>query len=168
MSSDQVDADQVASAVLAVPGVAELHAGVLGEIGTYLPGRRVTGVRVDDERCDVHVTLAWDAPVRETAQQVRDAVAPLVAVPVVVTVEDVATPGRLTPTTPPESPLQGVTAMNLSTIGLITGLLIAIAIAVGGFSGFLLAVVLGVAGFLVGGHLDGRFDLVAMVRGNRE
>lgn len=58
--------------------------------------------------------------------------------------------------------------MNLSTIGLVTGLLLAIAIAIGGFGGFLLAIVLGVAGFLVGGHLDGRFDLGALIRGNRE
>ena len=37
-------ADRVAAAVIAVPGVAFLHGGVFGEIGTYLPGRRVSGV----------------------------------------------------------------------------------------------------------------------------
>ena len=42
-------ADSIAAAVLAVPGVAALHPGMFGEVGTYLPGRRVTGVRITDD-----------------------------------------------------------------------------------------------------------------------
>jgi len=54
--------------------------------------------------------------------------------------------------------------MTTSTLGLLSGLLLAIAIAVGGFVGLLLAVVLGAAGYLIGGHLDGELDLTALRR----
>ena len=57
--------------------------------------------------------------------------------------------------------------MTTSTIGLIAGLLLAIAIVAGGLLGFLLAVVLGGAGYLIGGHVDGELDLTALVRGRR-
>ncbi len=57
--------------------------------------------------------------------------------------------------------------MTTSTIGLIAGLLLAIAILVGGFLGLLLALVLGTAGYLAGGHVDGEFDLGALLRGRR-
>lgn len=57
--------------------------------------------------------------------------------------------------------------MTTSTVGLITGLLLTIAIVAGGLVGFLLAVVLGGAGYLVGGHIDGELDLSALMRGRR-
>ncbi|NYD21599.1 Asp23/Gls24 family envelope stress response protein [Kineococcus aurantiacus] len=74
-------ADDVAAAVRAVPGVARLHAGALGELGTYLPGRRVPGVRVGDDvlagraPLEVHVVLRPGTPVREVAQDVHASVA---------------------------------------------------------------------------------------------
>lgn len=52
--------------------------------------------------------------------------------------------------------------MTTSTIGLIAGLLLAIAAAAGGFTGFLVALVLGGAGYLIGGHVDGEIDLGAL------
>lgn len=58
--------------------------------------------------------------------------------------------------------------MNRSALGLLAGLLMAIAIAIDGFSGFLLALVLGVIGYLAGAHLDGEVDLAALVRGKRD
>lgn len=57
--------------------------------------------------------------------------------------------------------------MTTSTIGLIAGLLLGIAIAAGGFFGFLIALVLGVAGYLIGGHYDGELDLSKMMGGRR-
>lgn len=58
--------------------------------------------------------------------------------------------------------------MNRSALGLIAGLLMAIAIIVGGFYGFLVALVLGVIGYIVGAHLDGDLDLSqATQRGRR-
>jgi uncharacterized alkaline shock family protein YloU len=82
-------ADDVAAAVMSVPGVARLHAGMFGEVGTYLPGRRVPGVRITDDGTEVHVVLIFGIPVRETAERIRDAVAAVVEGRVDVTVEDV-------------------------------------------------------------------------------
>ncbi len=90
-------ADQVAAAVLTVRGVTGLHGGMFGETATYLPGRRVLGVRLTEDVTDIHLSLAYGAPVFATAQQVRTAVAALVPGPVNVTVEDVAPPTN-TPT----------------------------------------------------------------------
>ncbi len=90
-------ADQVAAAVLTVRGVTGLHGGMFGETATYLPGRRVPGVRLTEDVTDIHLTLTYGAPVFATAQQVRTAVAALVPGPVNVTVEDVAPPTN-TPT----------------------------------------------------------------------
>ncbi|GAA1241303.1 hypothetical protein GCM10009633_12950 [Janibacter melonis] len=56
--------------------------------------------------------------------------------------------------------------MTTSTVGLIAGLLLAIAFAAGGLVGLLVAVILGAAGYLVGGHVDGEIDLAAL-RGRR-
>lgn len=58
--------------------------------------------------------------------------------------------------------------MSTSTLGLIVGLLLTIAVVAGGFLGLLLAIVLGVGGFLIGGQIDGEFDLGAVVRRRRE
>ena len=86
-------AEAIASATLAVAGVSALHAGIIGEVATYLPGRRVNGVRLTDEACEVHIVLDWGSPVVATADDVRTAIEPFVDVPVHVTVEDVAGPG---------------------------------------------------------------------------
>ena len=82
-------ADVVAAAVAAVAGVAALHSGMFGEVGTYLPGRRVSGVRMREGGTDIHVSVFFGAPVRAVAEQVRHVVAALVPGPVHVTVEDV-------------------------------------------------------------------------------
>ena len=57
--------------------------------------------------------------------------------------------------------------MTTSTIGLIAGLLLTIAITTGGLLGLLLAIVLGAAGYLVGGHVDGEIDVRSVLRGRR-
>lgn len=85
-------ADLVAAAVRRVPGVADLHGGSFGEVATYLPGRRVPGVRIRDDLSEVHVVTLWGAPVPATADAVRAAVEPIVGTPVHVVVEDVVDP----------------------------------------------------------------------------
>ncbi len=85
----QALADAVADAVRSVPGVVDLHTGTYGEVATYLPGRRVNGVRVRDDGVEVHVVLAYGAPVPQTAHRVRLAVQALTPGPVDVTVQDV-------------------------------------------------------------------------------
>lgn len=57
--------------------------------------------------------------------------------------------------------------MTTSTIGLLAGLLMTIAIVTGGLLGFLLAIILGGAGYLIGGQVDGELDLGALLRGRR-
>lgn len=89
--------DRIVQTVLAVPGVAALHSGMFGEVGTYLPGRRVAGVRVGDDAIDVHVSLVFDAPVRGTAAAIRQALQPLTVLTVNVTVEDIVPPAGVEP-----------------------------------------------------------------------
>jgi hypothetical protein len=91
-SSVEPEVDLIARAVLSVPGVQTLDAGVLGEIATYLPGRRVTGVRRRGSGCEVHVVLDWGAPIVGTSALVRDAIRPFVSGPIDVTVEDLLPP----------------------------------------------------------------------------
>lgn len=87
-------ADRVREAVLAVEGVAGLHAGTFGDVATYLPGRRVSGVRTGKAGVEVHVVVYLDADVRYVAHAVRAAaVAQLERpLPCTVVVEDVVAP----------------------------------------------------------------------------
>ncbi|SDU76853.1 hypothetical protein [Jiangella alkaliphila] len=55
--------------------------------------------------------------------------------------------------------------MNATGIGLVAGLLLALAATTGGLGGFLLAIVLGLAGLAVAGHLSGELDVRALWRG---
>jgi hypothetical protein len=57
--------------------------------------------------------------------------------------------------------------MSPTAIGLVVGLLLAIAAVVGGFTGFLLAVVLGGVGWAVGAVIEGRIDLGSLLGGRR-
>ena len=50
-------AEQVAAAVLAHPAVARLHAGPYGTIASYLPGRRVDGVRIAEDGSSVELAV---------------------------------------------------------------------------------------------------------------
>lgn len=58
--------------------------------------------------------------------------------------------------------------MTTSSLGLITGLLLGVAAAAGGFVGFLVALVLGVVGYALGGHYDGEIDLGALAGRRRD
>ncbi|MER7072864.1 hypothetical protein [Terrabacter sp. NPDC000476] len=91
--------DRIGEVVLAVQGVTGLHGGPLGAAATYLPGRRVVGIRQRDDRTEVHVTVGSGRPVRQVADDVRRAVRSVVDLPVHVTVEDV-TPDAPTDTSP--------------------------------------------------------------------
>lgn len=90
--ADRSEAELVADAVTAVPGVFGLHAGAVGEAVTLLPGRRVPGIRITDEASEVHISVEHGKPVREIAEAVRQATRGVVDRPVTVVVEDIATP----------------------------------------------------------------------------
>jgi len=70
------DVDTIAAAVMACSAVAGLHEGGTRAVATYLPGRRVVGVRVEDERVLVSVVLASGSSVRMLEAQVRSRLAP--------------------------------------------------------------------------------------------
>ncbi len=87
------DLDAVAAAVSACPPVAALAGGAYGEIATYLPGRRLLGVRLSGEELEVHVVARWGTPLPEVAHRVREAVAPLAGGrPVTVYIDDIEVP----------------------------------------------------------------------------
>lgn len=75
-AQDTFDVDAIAAATLACPAVAGLHEGGSRAVATYLPGRRVVGVRAEDRRVLVSVVLASGSSVQTLGVQVRTALAP--------------------------------------------------------------------------------------------
>jgi hypothetical protein len=65
-------ADAVVAIALAQPGVARLSSGHAAEVATYLPGRRVTGVRLTDDAVEVHIVARWVPSLPDLAQRVRE------------------------------------------------------------------------------------------------
>jgi hypothetical protein len=87
------DPEQIATVVLGCPVVAGLHGGQFGEAATYLPRRRVIGVRVTPTELRVHVTARYPATVSELDTQLRVALTPyLGGLPLMITIEDYAPP----------------------------------------------------------------------------
>ena len=70
------DPDAIAAAVSACPTVAGLSGGIAGEVATYLPGRRVTGVRIDAATVTVHVVGRYGPTMTEISNEVTRAVTP--------------------------------------------------------------------------------------------
>jgi len=92
---DGVDVDAVASAVRGCPAVDDLDGGRLGGVATYLPGRRVPGIRIADDRIEVHVRGVWGQPVGVIADQIRGVLATLNGGRIIdVVLTDVAEPGQ--------------------------------------------------------------------------
>ena len=99
------DADAIASAARRCPAVADLHGGDLVQVATYLPGRRVDGVRVEEDRVLVSVVAAWGVPLVALTDQVRAAVTRLAGGRRVdVHVADIRLPGEETLALPPAGP----------------------------------------------------------------
>jgi len=87
---ESTTADQIAAAVLAVPGVAGLHGGLFGEVATYLPGRRIAGIRLSEDRGEVHIIAHLNGSVLETAEQAQRAASAIAGYPIDVVVDDLA------------------------------------------------------------------------------
>ncbi|HTF08110.1 MAG TPA: hypothetical protein VK659_08065 [Asanoa sp.] len=73
---DGVDVDLIAAAVQDCPAVDALVAGPPAMAATYLPRRRVTGIRIEDDVVTVQVRLRWGSTVGQLARQVWRAVRP--------------------------------------------------------------------------------------------
>jgi hypothetical protein len=87
--------ETVAAAVRSCRSVVRLSGGHASEVATYLPGRRVLGVRFADGRVEVRVVGVYGPTVGEIAAEVTAAVAPLVGGRTVdVVVDDLEPPGR--------------------------------------------------------------------------
>ncbi len=92
-SGGDSEPERISVAVLACPDVADLSAGAFGEIRSYLPGRSVPGVKVDDDAVEVHIVARFGPPLRAVAAQIDDALAPILAGRELrVTVEDITIP----------------------------------------------------------------------------
>lgn len=90
---ESIDAQAVAERAAKCRSVARLSGGQFGEVATYLPGRRVRGVRLGEGHVEVHVVACWGARVADVAAEVRAAVSPMVAgLPIDVHVDDVDLP----------------------------------------------------------------------------
>ena len=77
--TDGVNLDAVATAVRGCPGVDALDAGpVTSRVTTYLPGRKLDGLKVTADTLTVQVRGIWDVPATEVAHQVRAAASALV------------------------------------------------------------------------------------------
>lgn len=88
-----VDPDLIASTTLACPSVASLAGGAAGEVATYLPGRRVVGVRITEDEVEVHVQARWGTVLPDVGKEVRGALNPLAqGRSVAVYIDDVETP----------------------------------------------------------------------------
>lgn len=70
-----VNIDAVATAVAACAGVSGLSGGRFGEVGTYLPGRRVAGIQVGAGVVTVQVRARWGVPAGELSRQIRTVLA---------------------------------------------------------------------------------------------
>jgi len=87
------DLEAVAAAALGCPLIAGLTGGAFGDVATYLPGRRVVGVREAEGTVEVHVVARWGTPLPEVAGIVRAAVGPYAGGrPVAVFVDDIEVP----------------------------------------------------------------------------
>lgn len=97
----------MAAAVLGCRTVAGLSGGIAGAVATYLPGRRVTGVRIGATAVTVHVVGRYGPSTTEIGTDVVRAVSPLAGGrQVAVVIEDLAVPGE--PTRPQSTAPWGV------------------------------------------------------------
>ena len=78
MLVDGVDIDAVHAAVAACPGVARVGSGSLASLTTYLPGRRVPGIRINPDSVELEVTAEWGSPIASLSRDVHAAVVGLV------------------------------------------------------------------------------------------
>jgi hypothetical protein len=90
---DGIEVDAIAAIVRGCAGVSALDGGRFGEVASYLPGRTVPGVAVDDSRIRVQVRSKWGVPATDVAATITAALAPLAGPrPVDVAIADIDDP----------------------------------------------------------------------------
>ncbi|MEV4114179.1 hypothetical protein [Nonomuraea sp. NPDC049695] len=68
------EASVIAERARSCQGVAGLSGGPFGTVATYLPGKRLMGVSVNDRAVEIAIVATMDRPFPETADEVRRAV----------------------------------------------------------------------------------------------
>jgi hypothetical protein len=87
------EVDAIAALVRGCAGVSALDGGRFGEVVSYLPGRTVPGVAVDDNRIRVQVRSQWGIRAADLAAEITVALAPLAGTrPVDVAIADIDDP----------------------------------------------------------------------------
>ena len=71
---DGVNVDAVHAAVAACPGVAGLGSGTVSSLTTYLPGRRLSGIRINPDSVDLEIIAAWGTAAADIYRQIQTAV----------------------------------------------------------------------------------------------
>jgi hypothetical protein len=95
---DGIEIDAIAAIVRGCAGVSALDGGRFGEVTSYLPGRTVPGVAVDDTRIRVQVRSKWGVPATDVAAMITAALAPLAGPrPVDVAIADIDDPPAAQP-----------------------------------------------------------------------
>lgn len=93
-----IDVDAVAAAVRSCLDVDDLDGGAFDTVASYLPGRRVPGVRVGADRITIQLRSRWGVPMPQIGRQVRAAVLPLIGRQTLdIVVSDIADPPELPP-----------------------------------------------------------------------
>lgn len=99
------DPARIAEAVAGCPEVVALSGGLFGEVATYLPGRRLTGVQVHPASVVVHVVARYGPALSLVADQVRSAVGALTDRPIEVVIDDLEVPAELRTRPAPAGPV---------------------------------------------------------------
>ena len=76
---DGVDVDAVHDLVALCPGIAGVGSGLPGAMATYLPGRRIPGVRVNPDSIELEVSIRWESSAEQVAALLRSRLGRLVA-----------------------------------------------------------------------------------------
>ncbi len=88
-----IDADVVAVAARSCRSVAGLSSGPFGDVATYLPNRRIIGVRETADHLEVRIVAIWVPSLSQVGEQVRAAVRPVAGtLPVDVFIDDIESP----------------------------------------------------------------------------
>jgi hypothetical protein len=92
---DGVNIDAVHTAVSNCPGVAAVGSGTLAALTTYLPGRRIPGIRINPDSVELEIVADWDATAAHIASEIRVAVAGLAdGRRIDITIADIVLPGE--------------------------------------------------------------------------
>lgn len=91
---DGVDVDGLFLALASCPGVARVGSSGPGALATYLPGRRVPGIRVEQATLTIEIQADWNSSKNELFAAVKHAAGPFAAGRRIdVAVVDIALPG---------------------------------------------------------------------------